>query len=145
MDLLKDGYFRFKLHDSNTSAFAGNFVVIEVVNLLADQFRHKPQTFEQAIDQSNSIDILHKQQQKFDELARALLHSKFFKNKKRLFANEFSCDNIRTLNSEVLKTNWYPGADFFIRGSVEQNKSYPMSSITTAEFTELPKSELPIN
>ena len=67
LDLLKDGYFTFKLRHSNTSAFAGNDAVIEDVNLLAGQFRHKRQTSEQAIDQSNSIDTLQKQQQIFDE------------------------------------------------------------------------------
>ena len=67
LDLLKNGYFTFKLRDSNTSAFAGNDAVIEDVNLLAGQFRHKRQTLEQAIDQNNSIDILQKQQQIFDE------------------------------------------------------------------------------
>ena len=67
LDLIKDGYFTFKLRDSNTSAFVGNDVVIENVNLLVGQFRHKHQTLEQAIDQSNSIDIVQKQQQIFDE------------------------------------------------------------------------------
>ena len=43
LDLLKDGYFTFKLHDSNTSPFVGNDAVIEDVNLLAGQFWHKRQ------------------------------------------------------------------------------------------------------
>ena len=103
LDLLKDGYFTFKLRDSNTSAFVGNDAVIEDVNLLAGQFRHKRQTLEQAINQSNSIDILQKQQKTLDEnlqikvtdceqifkddretkirLVRALLHFTSFKTK----------------------------------------------------------------
>lgn len=67
LDRLKDGYFTFKLRHSNTSAFVGNDAVIEDVNLLAGQFHHKRQTLEQAIDQSNSIDTLQKQQQIFDK------------------------------------------------------------------------------
>ena len=67
LDLLKDDYFTFKLRHSNTSAFVGNDAVIEDVNLLAGQFRHKRQTLEQAIDQSDSIDTLQKQQQIFDK------------------------------------------------------------------------------
>ena len=41
--------------------------MIEDVNLLADQFRHTRQTLGQAVDQSNSIDILQKQQESFDK------------------------------------------------------------------------------
>ena len=41
--------------------------MIEDVNLLAGQFRHKRQTLEQAINQSNSIDTLQKQQESFAE------------------------------------------------------------------------------
>ena len=67
LDLLKDDYFTFKLRHSNTSAFVGNDAVIEDVNLLAGQFRQKRQTLEQAIDQSDSIDTLQKQQQIFDK------------------------------------------------------------------------------
>lgn len=163
LDLLKDGYFTFKLRHSNTSAFVGNDAVIEDVNWLAGQFRHKRQTLEQAIDQSNSIDTLQKQQQIFDEnlqikikdceqifkddretkigLVRALLHFAFFKNKKQPLFNEFSCDDNKTLNPEVLKTNWYPAADFLIRQFVKQNKSHTMCNITTAEFTVLPNNK----
>ena len=161
LDLLKDDYFTFKLRHSNTSAFVGNDAVIEDVNLLAGQFRHKRQTLEQAIDQSDSIDTLQKQQQIFDKnlqmkitdceqifkddretkirLVRALLHFASFKNKKRPLVNEFSCDDNKTLNPEVLKTKWYHAADFLIRRFVKQNKSHPMCNITTAEFIELPQ------
>ena len=66
LDLLKDGYFPFKHHDSNTFAFVGNVAVTEDVNLLVGEFRQKRQALEQAIDQSNSLDILQKQQQKLD-------------------------------------------------------------------------------
>ena len=52
LDLVKDGYFTFKLRDSSTPAFAGNHAVIEDVNLLAGQFCHERQTFDQAINQS---------------------------------------------------------------------------------------------
>ena len=41
LDLMRDDYFMFKLWGVNTSAFVGNDVVIEDVNLLAGQFRHK--------------------------------------------------------------------------------------------------------
>ena len=67
LDLMKDGYFTFKLWGVDTSAFVGNDAMIEDVNLLAGQFRHKRQTLEQAINQSNSIDILQKQQESFDK------------------------------------------------------------------------------
>ena len=67
LDLMKDGHFTFKLWGVDTSAFVGNDAVIEDVNLLAGQFRHKQQTLEQAINQSNSIDTLQKQQESFDK------------------------------------------------------------------------------
>ena len=57
LDLMKNGYFTFKLRGVDTSAFVGN----DNVNLLAGQFRHKWQTLEQAIEPSNSIEILQKQ------------------------------------------------------------------------------------
>ena len=114
LDLMRDGYFTFKLRGVDTLAFVGNDAVIEDVNLLAGQFRHKRQTLEQAIEQSNSIDILQKQQESFDKnlnievssfdqvfkddretkirLIRALIHFDSFKNKKRLLHNEFSSE-----------------------------------------------------
>ena len=61
LGLMKVGYFTFKLRGVDTSAFVGNGAVIEDVNLLAGQFGHKRQTFEHAIDQSNSINTLQKQ------------------------------------------------------------------------------------
>ena len=67
LDLMKVSYFTFKLQSVDTSAFVGNDAVIEDVNLLAGEFRHKRQTLEQAIAQSKSIDILQKQQQSFDK------------------------------------------------------------------------------
>ena len=110
--------------------------MIEDVNLLAEQFRHKRQTLEQAIDQSNSIHVLQKQQQLFDKnlnmqasecdqifkddcetkihLVCALIHFNSFKNKNRLLYNEFSTENC-VLNPEILKRNWYPGADYLIQ------------------------------
>ena len=50
LDLMKDGYFTFKLRGVDTEAFVDNDAVIEDFNLLAGQFRHKRQTFEQAIE-----------------------------------------------------------------------------------------------
>ena len=47
---MKDGYFTFKLRGVDTEAFVDNDAVIEDFNLLAGQFRHKRQTFEQAIE-----------------------------------------------------------------------------------------------
>ena len=61
LGLMKVGYFTFKLRGADTSAFVGNDAVIEDINLLAGQFGHKRQTFEQTIDQSNSINTLQKQ------------------------------------------------------------------------------------
>ena len=141
LDLMKDGYFTFKLRNVDTSAFVGNDAVIQDVNLLAGQFHHKRQTLEQAIDQSNSIDILQKQQELFNKnlnieassfeqvfkddretkirLIRALIHFDSFKNKKRLLHDEFSSEK-QLMNPELLKTNWYPAADYLI---VEQNIS----------------------
>ena len=73
---------------------------------------------------------------------RALLHFVSFKNKNRPIVNEFGCEDNKTLNPEVLKTNWYRAADFLIRRFVKQNKSHPMCNITTADFTELPQPEI---
>ena len=73
-----------------------------------------------------------------------LLHFASFKNKKQPLVNEFSCEDNKMLNSKVLKTNWYPAADFLIviRQFVKQNKSHPMCNITTAESTELPQPKI---
>ena len=135
-DLMKDGYFMFKLRGVDTSAFVGNDEVIKDVNLLADQFCHKWQILEQTIEKSNLIDILQKQQESFYKslnkepysleqifkdiretkiwLIRALIHFDSFKNKKRLLHNEFSSEK-QLMNPELLKTNWYPAADYLIR------------------------------
>ena len=113
---MKDGYFTFKLRGVDTSAFAGNDAVIEYVNLLAGQFRHKQQTLEQVIEQSNSIDILQKHQESFDKnlnieassfdqvfkddretkiwLIRALIHFDSFKNKKNFYIKNLAVKNI---------------------------------------------------
>ena len=150
---MRDGYFTFKLRGVDTLAFAGNDAVIEDINLLAGQFRHKRQTLEQAIEQSNSIDILQKQQQSFDKnlnieassfdqvikddretkirLIRTLIHFDSFKNKKRLLHNKFSSEK-HLMNPELLKTNWYPAADYLIRLSPKQSKSNPSCNLITA-------------
>ena len=149
---MRDGYFTFKYRGVDTLAFVGNDAVIEDVNLLAGQFRHKRQTLEQAIEQSNSIDILQKQQESFDKnlniassfdqvfkddretkirLIRALIHFDSFKNKKRLLHNEFSSEKY-LMNPELLKTNWYHAADYLIRRFVRQNKSNPFCNLITA-------------
>ena len=142
---MKDDYFTFKLQGVNTSAFIGNDVVIEDVNLLAGQFCHKRKTLEQAIGQSNSIVILQKQQESFDKslnreissfeqifrndpemkirLIPALIHIASFKNiKKRYLHNKFDSEK-QLMNPELLKINWYPSVDYLIRRFVMQNKS----------------------
>ena len=158
LDLMREGFFTYKLRNTDKSAFVGNDAVIEDVNLLAGQFRHKRQTLEQAIDQSNSIDVLQKQQQLFDKnlniqtseydqifkddretkirLVRALIYFNSFKNKNRLLYNEFSTEN-RVLNPEILKPNWYPAADYLIRRFVKQNTSHP--------FCNLPINDSPLS
>ena len=117
---------------------------------MARQFHHKRQTLEQAIDQSNSIDILQKQQESFNKnlnieassfeqvfkddretkirLIRTLIHFDSFKNKKRLLHDEFSSEK-KLMNPELLKTNWYPAADYLI---VRQNISNPFCNLITA-------------
>ena len=127
LDLIKDGYFTFKLRGVDTSAFVGNDTVIEDVSLLAGQFRHKRKSLEEAMEQSNSIDILQKPQESFDKnlnlllsssfdqvfrddremkilLIRALIHFDSFKNKKRFLHNEFSSEK-HLMIPELLKTN----------------------------------------
>ena len=116
LDLMRDGYFTFKLRGVDALAFVGNDAVIEDVNLLAGQFRHKPQTLEEAIEQSNSIDILQKQQESFDKnlnieassfdqvikddretkirLIRALIHFDSFKNKNDFYITNLAVKNI---------------------------------------------------
>ena len=56
--------------------------------------------------------------------------------------NEFSSKENQNLNPEILKRNWYPAADFLIRRYVKQNKSHPMCNIATADYTEVPESEI---
>jgi len=58
ISILKDGFFTFNLRDDIKSSFVGYDAVIEDVNLLAGQFRHKRQSLDQAIQQSNCIQIL---------------------------------------------------------------------------------------
>ena len=116
LDLMRDGYFTFKLRGVDTSAFVGNVAVIEDVNLLAGQFRHKRQTLAQAIEQSNSIDMLQKQQESFDKnlnieassldqvfkddreteirLIRALIHFDSLKRKKDFYITNLAVKNI---------------------------------------------------
>ena len=53
----------YKQTSKDKSAFVGNDAVMKNANLLAGQFRHKSQTTDQVIDQSNAIDALQKQQQ----------------------------------------------------------------------------------
>ena len=153
LDLVKDGYFTFILRGVDTSTFVGNDAEIEDVNLLAGQSSHKRQTLEQAIEKSNSIDILQKQQESFDKnlnikassfdqvfkddretnirLIRARLHFDSFTNKKRLLHNKFSSEK-HLMNPELLKTNWYPASDYLIRRFVRQNKSNPFCNLITA-------------
>ena len=64
---MREGSFTYKLRNTDKSAFVGHDAVIEDMDLLAGQFRHKRQILEQAIDQSNSIDVLQKHQQLFDK------------------------------------------------------------------------------
>ena len=64
---MREGSFTYKLRNTDKSAFVDHDVVIEDMNLLAGKFRHKRQILEQAIDQSNSIDVLQKHQQLFDK------------------------------------------------------------------------------
>ena len=64
---MRECFFTHKLQNTDKLAFVGNHTVIEDVNLLAGQFRQKRQTLEQAINQSNSIDVLQKQQQLFNK------------------------------------------------------------------------------
>ena len=152
LDLMREGFFTYKLRNTDKSAFVGNDAVIEDVNLLAGQFLHKRQTPEQAIGQSNSIDVLQKQQQLFGKnlniqtseydqifkddretkirLVRALMYFNSFKNKNRLLYNEFSTEN-RVLNPEILKPNWYPATDYLIRRFVKQNTSHPFYNLPT--------------
>ena len=163
LDLMREGFFTHKLRNTDKSAFVGNDAVIEDVNLLAGQFRHKRQTLEQAIDQSNSIDVLQKQQQLFDKnlniqasecdqifkddretkirLVRALLHFNSFNNKNRLLHNEFSTENC-ILNPEILKPNWYPAADYLIRRFVKQNISHPFCNLPINDSPPLLLSEV---
>jgi len=61
IDLMRAGHFTNKLRDYEHSAHVGNDAQIEDVNLLAGQFRHKRQSLDEAIIQSNSIDIQQKQ------------------------------------------------------------------------------------
>ena len=164
IELLKNGHFTFKLRDNDSSAFLGNDAVIEDVNLLAGQFRHKRQTLGQAIDQCNCIDLLQREQKIFDknldikmkayehtfkddletklQIIRALLHFGSFKNKNRSLCNEFSTDNNVKLNPERLKKYWYPVANYLIRRFVKNNKSDPMCNLLTVEDTETSPPEL---
>ena len=116
MKIMKEGYFTFKLRGVDTSAFVANDAVTEDVNLITGQFRHKRQTLEQAIEQSNSIGILQKQQESFDKnlnieafsfdrvfkdnretkirLIRALIHFDSFKNKNDFYITNLAVKNI---------------------------------------------------
>ena len=85
------------------------------MKLRTGQFCHKLQTLEQAINQSNFINILQKQHQLFSKdfkyqdiritnfkddpdtriwLVHALIHFNSFKNKSRLLYNKFRAENL---------------------------------------------------
>ena len=72
-----------------------------------------------------------------------MLHFGSSKNKKRPLLNEFSSKDNQMVNPEILKTNWYPAADFLVRRFVKNNKSYPMCNLSTVQSTELPQPEIP--
>ena len=103
----------YKLRNTDKSAFVGIDAVIEDIKLLDRKFRHKRQALKQAIDQSNFIDVLQKQQQLFDKKLN-IQTSEY----------EFSTES-RVLNPEILKPNWYPVANSLIRCFVKQNISHP--------------------
>ena len=157
IDLMQDGFFSNNLRNSENSVFVGNDTLIEDVNLLAGQFRHKRQTVDQAIAQSSSIDILQSQVDNINKnlgikssffephfkddretklrLVRAMINFGSFKNKSRKLANEF-CINDKVYNLEILKINWYPVADYMIRRYVQQNKCLQICSIESASYPD---------
>ena len=93
-DLMKDGCFTFKLRGVDTSAFVGNDVVIEDVNLLADQFCHKRELFDKNLKiETSSFVQLFKDDCKIKFwLRRGLIHFDPFKNKQSFLHNEFSSE-----------------------------------------------------
>ena len=93
-DLMKDGCFTFKLRGVDTSVFVGNDVVIEDVNLLADQFCRKRELFDKNLNiETSSFVQVFKDDCKIKIWSiRALIHFDSFKNKQGFLHNEFSCE-----------------------------------------------------
>ena len=91
---MKDGCFTFKLRGVDTSAFVGNDVVIEDVNLLADQFCRKRELFDKNLNiETSSFVQVFKDDCKIKIWSiRALIHFDSFKNKQGFLHNEFSCE-----------------------------------------------------
>ena len=153
--LLKDGYFTYYLRNRDGSAYVGFDVVIEDVNLLPGDFRHKRQNLVQAIQQSNLIELFLKQQNNIDNnlyfnrshfeksfkddretktrLIRVMLNFKSFQCHDRKLGNEFEQCTGKSYNSEILKRNWYPAAHYLMRKYILQNHTVLLCNVTSVQ------------
>ena len=153
--LLKDGYFTYYLRNRDGSAYVGFDVVIEDVNLLPGDFRHKRQNLVQAIQQSNLIELFLKQQNNIDtnlyfnrshfeksfkddretktRLIRVMLNFKSFQCHDRKLGNEFEQCTGKSYNSEILKRNWYPAAHYLMRKYILQNHTVLLCNVTSVQ------------
>ena len=113
---------------SGRTAHAGFDVVVEDVNLLSGDFKHKRQNLGQAIQQSNLTESFLKQHSNIDNnlyfnrnhfeksfkddrenktrLIRVMLNFKLFHCHDRNFGNEFERCTDKSYNSKILKRNW---------------------------------------
>ena len=153
--LLKDGYFTYYLRNRDGSAYVGFDVVIEDVNLLPGDFRHKRQNLVQAIQQSNLIELFLKQQNNIDNnlyfnrshfeksfkddretktrLIRVMLNFKSFQCHDRKLGNEFEQCTGKSYNSEILKRNWYPAAHYLMRKYILQYHTVLLCNVTSVQ------------
>ena len=143
------------MRNQDGSAYVGFNVVIEDVNLVAGDFRHKRQNLGQAIQQSNLIDLFLKQQNNINNnlyftrshfeksfkdnretktrLIRVMLNFKSFQCQDRKLGNEFKQCTGKSYNSEILKRNWYPAAHYLMRKYILQNNTVPLYNLTSAQ------------
>ena len=146
--------------------YVGWDAIAEDTNLKCGQFRHKRQSLEQAIMQSEIVDIMseelecieknlnlkvlpNKRYMKDDRntkkrLLKAVLQFKSFKiQENRGLLNEFSCD-AEAFSEGIFKENWYPTAKFLMKRYVTSKPGEAMCNLSSvpAEIEGLPISEV---
>ena len=152
-DLIRH-YFSYPVNDSKSSkVYVGWDAVAEDTNLKCGQFRHKRQSIEQSITQSQVVDTMDKEIGSIEQnlgiknsvcsrtmkddretksrLIMAILCFKSFEiQSQRDLINEFSVGKEK-FNRGVLKETWLPTAQFLMQRYVNGTKDQPICQLST--------------